>query len=315
MELEGEVRLPAAAPSEDLGIGAKAAEQSRVRLLNRDGTFNVERTGLPAFRSLNLYHHLLTIPWLQFQLLVAAAYLVVNVLFAFAYVACGRDALAGTSAVSLGGRLEEAFFFSVQTLATIGYGSISPKSTVANVIVTLEALTGMLGFALATGILFSRFSRPSADLLFSKRAIIAPYHGGKAFEFRIVNSRSNQLTEVEATVVLSMGKAGARGRQFFELKLERNSVMFLPLHWVVVHPIDESSPLFGMNAAQLTQEDAEFLILIKAVDETFSQTVHRRASYRHDEVEWNVRFRDMFAASPDGRVRIDVRRLDEVEPS
>lgn len=315
MELEGEVRLPAAAaPSEDLGFGSKVAEQSRLRLLNQDGTFNVERTGLPWLRSLNLYHHLLTIPWLQFHLLLAAAYVVANLLFACAYLACGPDALTGTAAQTAAGRFAECFFFSVQTLATIGYGSISPKSTAANLLVTFEALTGLLGVALATGILFARFSRPSAALLFSRRAIVAPYHGGKAFEFRIANSRSNQLTEVEATVVVTKGKAGAKGRQFFELKLERSGVMFLPLHWVIVHPIDEASPLFGMDAAAFAEQDVEFLILIKAVDETFSQTVHVRSSYKHDEVLWNVRFRDMFVPAADGRARIDVRRLDEVEP-
>lgn len=315
MELEGEVKLPKPAEQkEDLGFGSRVAEQSRVRLLNHDGTFNVERKGLPFFRSLSLYHFLLTVSWRSFYALVALSYLLTNLIFAIGYLLCGPGALDGAVAQDAAGRFWEAYFFSVQTLATIGYGKVSPNNLASHLLVLVEALVGLLGFALATGLLFARFSRPTADLLFSSRAIIAPYRGGKAFQFRLANSRNNQLTEVDATVVVTKGRMGSKGRQFLELKLERDRVMFLPLHWVVVHAIDESSPLWGLDEAGFAAEDLEFLILIKGVDETFSQSVHVRASYKHSEVLWNVRFRDMFLPSEDGVVRIDVRRLDEVDP-
>lgn len=315
MELEGEVQLPnRAEDKEDLGFGKRVAEQSRVRLLNHDGTFNVERRGLPVFRSLSLYHYLLTVSWRRFHTLVALSYILANFVFAGAYMLCGPGALDGTTAPAGLERFLQCFFFSVQTLATIGYGKVSPNTLPANLLVLVEAFIGLLGFALATGLLFVRFSRPTADLLFSKRAVIAPYRGGKAFQFRLVNSRNNQLTEVRATVVVTKGRLGNKGRQFLELELERDQVMFLPLHWVVVHSINESSPLWGLDKAAFEEEDVEFLILIKAVDETFSQRVHVRASYSHNEVLWNMKFRDLFLPSDDGVVRIDVRKLDEVEP-
>lgn len=300
------------AREQDFGFGSRVAQQSRVRLLNPDGTFNVQRTGLPFLRSLSLYHYLLTVPARRFYGLIALSYVALNFLFAWMYMACGPDALSGTSAKTPAGHFAESFFFSVHTLATIGYGNVAPKNLAANILVMVEALTGLMGLALATGMLFARFSRPTADLIFSKRAVIAPFGNGKAFEFRLVNSRSNQLTNVHATVIFTKGRLGTKNRQFLELKLERASVMFLPLHWVVVHPIDESSPMWGMDAAQFAAEDIEFLILIEAVDETFSQTVQVRTSYKPDELVWNAKFADIFVPSNDGIVRIDVRKLDDV---
>lgn len=301
--------------SRDLGFGSRVAQQTHRRFLNRDGSFNVERRGLSFLRSLSLYHALLTTSWTRFFLLIALAYFATNGLFALAYLACGPGALRGAEGVTVGERLPEAFFFSVQTLATIGYGGVSPRGLAANLLVTLEALVGLMGFALATGLLFARFSRPIAQIAFSERAVVAPYRGITALMFRIVNERSNQLIEVTATVTLSRMEMvdGAQVRRFHPLTLERRKVVFLPLHWVCVHPIDEASPLRGVDAASFADSDAEVLILLTGVDETFSQTVHARSSYKHDEVVWGVRFRDMYVSSDDDILRIDVRRLHDVE--
>ena len=194
---------------------------------------------------------------------------VVNLLFAGAFLLCGPDALNGSVAVGTGPRLLEAFFFSVQTLSTIGYGDLSPNGLAPNLIVTLEAIVGLLTIALATGLVFARFSRPRARIVFSERALIAPYRNITAFEFRVANERNSQLTNVNATVVLSRWESvdGKRGRRFHPLTLEREQVMFLPLHWVVVHPIDEQSPLYGVTGEQLLASDAEFLILLTGLDE------------------------------------------------
>ncbi len=298
----------------DLGFGARVAQQSQQRLVNPDGSFNVKRTGLSYLRSLSPYHHLLSMSWTKFQALVGAGYLLTNLVFAFGYFLCGPDALQGIVARNHLERFLECFFFSVQTLATIGYGRINPANLGANVLVSVEALIGMFGMAMATGLLFARFSRPSADLLFSSRAIIAPFQGRTSLQFRIVNSRSNQLSGVEATVVATIGSPGKKGRKFHELKLDRSSVMFLPLHWVIVHPIDESSPLFELDRAGFDDLDIEVLVMIRAVDETFFSTVHARTSYKASEIEWNVKFSDMFLPNADGVVRIDVQRLDRFEP-
>jgi inward rectifier potassium channel len=301
--------------SKDLGLGSRVAQQSRERFLNRDGSYNVSRGGLPFFRSLNLYHFLLTMSWGVFFLLVVGFYFVVNILFAGGYFLCGPNALQGSHAVTPGDRLLEDFFFSVQTLATIGYGGLSPTGLAANILVTFQALVGGLGFALATGLLFARFSRPSAKIIFSEKAIIAPYRDMTAFEFRIVNANSNELVDVNATVSLSRVEehGGKRVRRFYGLSLERDQVRFFPLHWVIVHPIDKNSPLHGVSHEELEASDAEFLVLLTATDDTSSQTVHARSSYKYDELVWGAKFSDIFT-SDSTAIGIDVRKLHDIDP-
>ena len=190
--------MPAHGRDNDLGFGAVVGRQSGQRLLNRDGSFNVVRSGLGFVQGLAPYHHLLTLTWPRFLGLVALAYVALNVAFAVAYVASGPNALMGPGADMLGGRLSRAFFFSVQTFATIGYGQIGPNGLAANVLVTVEALVGLMYQALATGLLFARFARPTASILFSHRAVVAPYHTESALMFRVANRRRNEIIRVEA---------------------------------------------------------------------------------------------------------------------
>jgi inward rectifier potassium channel len=295
----------------DLGFGAVVARESRERLLNKDGTFNVERRGRGVLASISPDHALITMPWRAYFALVVGAYLVTNVAFATAFELCGPGSLeiAGHRTASF----LEAFFFSVQTLATIGYGRIAPVGLAANVIVTVESLVGLLGFALATGILFARFSRPLADIVFSHNAIIAPFRDLRAFEFRIANRRTNEVLEVQAEVVFSRIEGADRMRRFYVLPLEREKVVFFPLSWTVVHAIDDKSPLRGLSQQDLIDSDAEFLVLLTGVDEGFSQMVLTRSSYKPEEVVWNARFTNIFRRARDGRLSIDVGRIHEFE--
>jgi inward rectifier potassium channel len=304
-------------PARDLGFGARVARETRVRFLNRDGSFNVLRTGLPFYRTLSAYHALLTMSWPRFFALIAFGYFAVNVIFAGAYLLCGPGALSGTSATTLHDRMLEDFFFSVQTLATIGYGGVAPRSLAANLLVTVEALAGLMGLALATGLLFARVSRPNTRVAFSENAVVAPFRGGRALMFRVVNERSNQLTDVQATVTLSRleGEGASRARRFYELKLDRPRVLFFPLHWVVVHPIDGASPLHEVGREAFETADSEVLILLSAMDETFFQTIHIRSSYKPDEIVWGHRFSDMFLRDEAGLVGIDLRKLHDIEPA
>jgi inward rectifier potassium channel len=299
----------------DLGFGAVVARESRKRLLNRDGSFNVLREGLSFLHSLSPYHYLLTTSWPRFLAMVVLFFLLTNVVFGLAYFTCGPGQIAGSVATTIPNQILEDFFFSVQTFATIGYGGMHPVGLAANLLVTLESLVGLLGFALATGILFARFSRPTAKIVFSRNAILAPYRGISAFEFRIANARSNELIQVEAQVLLSRFKLdGSGNREFLPLKLERDKVTFFPLAWTIVHPIDEESPLWGSTGEDLAEWDAEFLVLLSAIDETFSQTVHTRSSYKHSEVVCGARFGSLFNPTrPDGVLSIDISRLDVVE--
>src|SRR5262245_30363731 len=299
----------------DLGFGSVVATESQVRLLNRDGSFNVAREGLHFGETVSPYHSLLTMSWWRYLGLVALLYLVENAVFASAYVLCGPGALEGAHG-DLGSPFLRAFFFSVQTFATIGYGRVSPVGLSAYILVTIESIVGLLSFALTTGLVFARFSRPTAKILFSKTAVVAPYRDIAAFQFRVANARKNQLIEMQAKVVFSRIEATDRGRvrQFYTLSLERERVTFFPLSWTVVHPIDEASPLFGSTARDLVESDAEFLVLLTGNDETFSPTVHARSSYKAAEVVWNARFTSIFRPHAAGRhITIDVSRLDNID--
>jgi inward rectifier potassium channel len=301
----------------DLGFGAVVSRESRQRLLNADGSFNVVRSGLGFLESFAPYHQALTISWGGFFSVVGLVYLVLNLLFAVAYVACGPDALLGPGSSMLGARFSQAFFFSIQTFATIGYGQIGPNGFAANAVVTLEALVGLMYQALATGLLFARFSRPTASILFSHRAVVAPYNNGRALMFRIANRRRNEIIQLEAQVLYSSVEHDARGdsvRRYSVLPLERNKVTFFPLSWTIVHPIDEASPLAGKTSEELERTQAEILVLLSGVDETFEQMVHARSSFRPDEIVWNARFQSMFLATGAGsRVAVDVSRVHDIE--
>lgn len=302
-------------PNLDLGFGSVVARESRKRLLNRDGTFNVRREGLGFWESLSFYHYLLTLSWPRFLAIVGGGYLATNAVFACAYVASGAHGLTSFAGEPIELRFADAFFFSVHTLATIGYGNIAPANLAANLIVTIESLVGLLGFAVVAGIVFARFARPVAQIVFSKNAIIAPYRGITALMFRVVNQRSNEIVELRATVLLARRKkASTPDREFIVLKLERERVVFFPLTWTVVHPIDKDSPLWGFRPDDLAMCDSEFLILINGFDETFSQTVHTRSSYKAEEVVWGARFKSAFnPPDADGTLSVDIRKLHEIE--
>ncbi len=300
----------------DLGFGAVVAKESRQRLLNRDGSFNVRRTGLPFWSSLSPYHALLTMSWGKFLGLMTFCFIFINALFGLAFLACGKGALAGTMVEHGYNSFWQAFFFSVHTFATIGYGNISPVGMAANLIVVVESLSGLLATALITGLIFARFSRPSAKIVFSDFAVVAPYKNSTGLMFRITNARKNQLIDLTTKVNLSLNSndSGPTNRRFHRLTLERDHVDFFPLSWTVVHPINESSPLWGYTNERLMQEDAEVVILLTGIDETVSQIVHTRSSYKAHEIVWDAKFSNIYEPIRDGEpVTIDVGKIHDIE--
>ena len=305
-------KLSRTLPSDDLGLGTRPGPG---RSVNKDGTFNVRRVGLPFFRSYELYHSLITMGGFRFLGLLFLGFLITNALFAAIYLGLGMDHFVRSGGDGRLDRMLDAFFFSAQTLTTVGYGHISPNSHLVSAVAALESLLGLLSFALATGLLYGRFSRPHAQIRFSQRALIAPYRGLTAFMFRFVNRRSNQLIEVEATVSLSFLEADSGTRRFVTLALERSKINLFPTSWTVVHPIDESSPLSGMKEEELRQAQAEFIVLIKAFDDTFSQTIYQRTSYTADEVLWGARFQPMTRFAEGGGTEMDVNLVDATEPA
>jgi inward rectifier potassium channel len=302
-------------PTFDPGLTQQYTGNLR-RAINKDGTFNVRRRGA-TWRDFHPYLRLIDMGWVPFFGVLFMGYLVVNTLFALAYFWLGPGHLLGADASTAGGRFFNDFFFSAHTLSTVGYGSISPKSLGSNIVAAMESLVGVLGFALATGLLFGRVSRPSAKIGFSEKMLVAPYQDMQSLQFRVVNRRRNDLMEIEARVLLMTveEKDGQPARSYRQLKLERESVLFLPLTWTIVHPIDSESPMFGMTAEELKRLQGEVMILIKAYDDTFSQTVLARYSYRYDEIAWGQRFAPAFSVDTDGDLVLELQKVGQISDS
>ena len=297
-------------PSFDPGLTQKYDGPLR-RVINPDGSFNVIRRGT-NWRDVNPYLHLVSISWARFFGWILLAYILVNSLFATVYILLGPGTLTrGPHLDNAADRFLQSFFFSSQTLTTVGFGAIAPATAAANIVAAFEALAGLLGFAVATGLLFGRVSRPSARIGFSNKALISPYQDGTSLQFRMVNRRANTLIEPAVTLMLmTVDRSDGHSRRDFRLmKLERPSIMLFPLTWTIVHPIDSESPLFGKTAADLEALQAEFMILVKAWDETFGQTVHQRFSYRYSELVWGGRFTPAFGVDTKGDLQVHVDKV------
>jgi len=303
-------------PSFDPGL-TQQYSGALLRTINRDGSFNVSRRGFRRAAG-NVYVNLIRTTWPRFLGIMACLYLFVNGLFGAVYVLLGPGALRASDRDLGLNPLAQAFFFSTQTLSTVGYGSIYPFGLAAHLVSALEVTLGVGGFALATSLMFARFSRPNAKLVFSRQMVVAPYRDQSGLEFRVANQRSNVMMEVEADVILMTVERGPDGklrRNFVDLPLERRKVFFLALTWTVVHPIGPESPLWGRTREDLERLQAEVLILIKGFDDSFSQVVHTRYSYRWDEIDWSARFLPAFEASPAGHLVLDVDRIHDTAPA
>ncbi len=296
-------------PSFDPGLTQQVTGTLR-RAINKDGSFNVQRRG-GSWRDAHPYLLLINMRWTAFFGIVFLSYVVVNTVFALIYFSLAPGQVQGVDAPTTLDHFLNSFFFSAHTLTTVGYGNFAPIGITANFLAAFEAIVGLMGFAVATGLFFGRVSRPSARIGFSEKMLVAPYQDRTSLQFRIVNLRPNVLMDLKASLILMTveGTTGKLARRFQPITLERDQVNFLALTWTVVHPIDESSPLFQRTQAELERLQAEILILIKGFDETFSQTVNARYSYRYDELEWGAKFSPAFQIDPAGQIVLDV---DEV---
>jgi inward rectifier potassium channel len=283
-----------------------------VRIEKRDGRLNI--VGIGAWHSYwrEPYHLLLTIPWSGFLALITLGYFATNGVFALLYLA-GGDCIANARH----GSFSDAFFFSVQTMDTIGYGSMYPRTFYANIIVTIEALIGMLGVAIGTGLGFARFSRPTARVVFSRVAVIAPYDGVPTLMFRTANQRRNQILEAHLRVRVVRDEVNQEGhfmRRFHDLKLLRSQNPVFSLSWTAMHPIDEHSPLYGVTPEMLAQAETTFVVTLTGIDETVAQTIYARHTFVAHEVLWNMHFVDIVSRKKDGERCIDYSRFHHVVP-
>ncbi len=284
----------------ELGFGTKGFINSG-RLINKDGTFNVIKKG-GGLGSFSLYHWLINMNWLTFFGFITVSYLIINLIFASFYYLAGADQLSGYDPDGIMNGFLHCFYFSTQTLTTVGFGKISPLDHLSHIISSFEAMIGLLSFALATGILYGRFSKAKSKILFSKNAIIGPYRGIKGFKFRIANLRKNQVIDLKASIMYSflIENGDDMKRIFHQLDLEIEFINLFPIPWTIVHPIDEESPLLNKGAVDFAKEKAEFLIILKGYDDTFGQEVHQVHSYKYDELIFDAQFEMMFHAEPAG---------------
>jgi inward rectifier potassium channel len=302
-------------PENDLGFGPQPVIKSQP-LINKDGSVNVKRRGLSRFNTADTYHTLIKMSWTRFWVVVLSGYLIANLFFASIYVLIGMDSLDGASGNNHMSHLLDAFFFSAQTISTVGYGHISPRGVVANSVAAFESMIGLLAFALATGLLYGRFSKPSAKIVYSDNILVAPYkENGRGLMFRLANIRKNVLIDLQVEIIFSYNEMvnDKPIRRFFPLEVERKFVTLLTLNWTVVHPLDENSPLIDMTLDDLEKGAASFAVLIKAFDDTFSQTVHSRTSYTAHDMVWDAKFIPMFNRDEIGRIELDMSKIGDYD--
>jgi inward rectifier potassium channel len=297
----------------ELGFGSTDYKNS-VRYINRDGSVNVKRGGLGGLANLDIYHWLISASARKLSLLLFSGYFLINLIFGSVYFMIGSDQFGGIDLSSPFQEFMSLFFFSAQTITTLGYGHIYPVGNQASVVAAIESLLGLMSFAIATGIIFGRFSRPRADILYSRNILIAPYRDISALMFRVTNKKQYELIETEASVTLTIRNPETHKREFFNLELEIKRINFFALSWTIVHPINEQSPLHGLGVKELEDRDAEILILIKAINDTVSQTVYSRYSYKHDDVVEKAKFKPVRQEpNRNGMLRISVMDIHHYE--
>lgn len=297
----------------DPGLGSKYNKEIK-RLLNKDGSYNMIRHGaLGRFK--DFYKYLIEIPWWTFFTYTLLYYLVINVLFALLFLLAGVDGITGTNTEHPD--FFEAFFFSVQTITSVGYGQMSPISLPVNIVAAIESFIGIISIALVTGLFYGRFSRPKSKIAFSQNILFTPYKDGNAIMFKLVNKRDVVLLNAAVKVILIIDRGGEKNqfnKMYHELELEVNSVNFFPLTWTIVHGIDDASPLARMSFDEITSRNTEVLILIEAFDETHSQNIVEKHAYGADAWKTGVKFDRNFRINENGILELFIDELDNTLP-
>lgn len=292
------------------GFGSNTNNEGN-RLLKKDGSFNTEKTGLSFLKRFSLFHFLINTTWIVFFTFILLGYILINTGFALVYIFLGSE---GISSVATTGGIQEfldVFFFSSQTLTTVGYGAMSPETNSIGIISSFESFVGLIGFALATGLLYSRFSKPKAKLLFSDFAIVSPYKEGRGLMIRVANQRDSQLINLKAKLAFSQVTNGKR--EFFFLPLEMDMINLLASSWTIVHPLDDNSPLKKLTLKEVQTKDMEIILFLEGYDETYAQSIHSRTSFKGTEILFNKKFKRILGRTKSGKARVELDQLSSVE--
>ncbi|MDI9356258.1 MAG: ion channel [Chitinophagaceae bacterium] len=303
------------AQKQEVGFGITQITDQR--LMNSDGSSNFSKVGLPWYKTSSFYHFCISLSWLQFLLSVVILFLGINLIFTVVYFIIGAGHLVGLHYSNVIGVLFEIYFFSVQTLTTVGYGRVNPVGVLTNFIASFQTLVGLLFFSVITGLMYARFSKPRAFFLYSKNVLFSPYKDGYALMFRLANKLKYSIINVKVEITLSIIEKGENEqlrRNFYTpISLERQQIQFFPASWTIVHPIDASSPLYGLSWEEIQYSQLEIFVLISGFDETFDQQVHSKRSYHVSETVWGAKFEKMILIDHLGRNAADLSKIDLFE--
>lgn len=292
------------------GSTRQPSRLSRVRIHIEDGRFHILGLGTWYAYWRDPYYLMLTVPWQGFFAITVALYVVANAIAAMLFCLGGPGTIANSDDSFL-----DAFFFSVQTSASIGYGAMTPATLYGDALVMLEAIVSILGIAVLTGLAYARFAKPTAQVLFSKVAVVTPFKGTPTLMFRAANERRNQILEAQMRVHLTLDEYSDERmmRRFYELDLlrDRNPSFFLT--WTALHPIDENSPLYGLTHQDLVRTSAALLVSLSGIDQTVNQAIHTRHNYYANDLKWDKQFKDIIYEMEDGDRYIDFADFHEVE--
>ncbi len=296
---------PGSTSNNDTGFGNQANVGGR--FVNRDGSFNLKKQGWPFLTRVSFYSFLLELSWARFLAIIVVFYAVVNAIFSGLYLLVGQEQLAGFHTTTQWGHIREIFYFSTQTFTTVGYGRLNPVGDGADIIASIETLSGWLFFAIVTGLLYGRFTRPKAFIAFSDNALMSPYQNGRAVMFRMVPYKNlHHLTDVKVIVNISFKVVENEKEEykFYQLVLERSRIDMFNMNWTVVHPITEESPLLHFTEEDLESSDLELLVQVTGFDPIFSNLVMQRTSYTYKEFVWGAKFQPMYHESEDKNTTI-----------
>lgn len=299
----------------DTGFGSNASSYGG-RFINKDGSFNLKREGISFLDRFSIFQRMQALPRWKFLLIIVLFFVLINLLFTIAYLLVGPEQFTGMVSNSYWTRVKEIYYFSTETFTTVGYGRVNPVGDAANIIAGLEAMSGFLSFAVVTGLIYGRFAKPRPFLAFSDHAIVSPYRGKTALMFRFATYKDHHaLTDVSIKVSLAarVEENGNAEYKFYTLSLERDKIDNLPMNWTVVHPIDETSPLYGFTYEDAINADLELYILITGFDDVFSASVLQRTSYTCHEMKFDVKFVPMYRESEDGKTTIlEMHKLNDM---
>lgn len=299
--------------AKDPGLGHKSQKNIR-GIINKDGSSNVIHIN-KKFNVDDLYTYFVELSWLRFFFFVFLGYTFLNIIFGLIYTLIGIEQITPSKG-NFFDDLLNGFFFSAQTLTTVGYGGIAPKGIAANIIAAFEAMLGLLSFSFITGLLYGRFAKPRAAIRFSDNLVLRDFKNGTALMFRLINSRKTVMIEPEIKVTLSINEKDELGkyqRNYYRLKLERDNIMYLPTVWTIVHEIDGESPLNKYSKKEIEKMDAEVYILLRYHEESFGQNVYQATSYDFSNLEIDMKFSPSSSFDEDGYTILNHEKLSDVE--